>query len=1583
MARVGLHRGLVRLRRAVGRREPLLAELAQPEEQLDPLGAGGLPRALRQHVRELRPALEARVDPLERRERGRGRPGVERDGAAQERGGAREIGELLLVERAQPEGHLRDVGRREPLELVLVDRRELLVVPALLRERLHPLPEGAVGGVHAERLAEGEEREVGLAELLLAQVGELDEERLALDGVGALARADLEHRGLAEGVALGGVRGLEGERRARVRRVLLEQRLEARDRLRVVRASPEHLLVQRERALAVEESGLLQLGQPVLQPDQRGRVAGLGGEGDLAGEDLAEIHPALRLRAEPVEPRVRLAVLRRDLDEPLRGDDRARRVAEPLVLHGGEIREQPRPHLDVLLAHHRPPDRLRERVRVRASAERLDEAEHRLAVLGDEVQHALPRLRGARRLRLGEARDPALVLGPGGGLARAIRVLREDRGVLVREPRRGGVRPHEGERVLRVRIRGERAPRREERQLRVPQRTAVRLGDAAEEGRARGGIRLVRGPGLERVDDLLVLALGGVDRLEHERGLDRGRARAARELLERGERRRVARHLREDLAVAGERALRVGEALVPDPAEPEPQLGRLGHEVGLAVGDPDLAAEDLRELVPALGGAEQLPEQTERVRVLGVHREDLPVRGDGAFAIGELFGHDLRHLEQEFLARRHCRRDVGEPLQRPRELARRAGLPVHAGERTERLRGGRLRGDLLEPLRSEIETPEPLRREYGEPPPHVECRLARQIRAERVLERARELRPRTRRRGQPLEVRAGTGGVLAALDRVLELPELRPERLGPIAEPLVEGGDLREEAGPLGAVGGLEAHLEQRRELPRVAGGPVDVLEQAGRVSGDLGPLQHPLERRDGAGLAGALGEHLRVDLDRAARLGARLEQRAAAQQEREAARRIADRRGGERREDLVELGAGLRARQQPLEPEQRLERARVGGPGRAERLERGGRVPHLLDELRRVEQEPEPLRAGGERRAPPRDVQDLGGGARGGVEPLERLERLRVVGRGREHPLPRLDGRGAALRRAGARGPAEQRQRLVRRRARGRLVEHRRELLLVSGLAREPGEVLLGRGARRAALPERAARGDEGEVGSGEVALEQRPQLGEEPRALSRLLDRGEARLAHRDPAGVLARGAQGRVGGLERLAPDRAGDGRERDERLARGDAPRVAAQEVAVQRERAGGVAEPLAPELRERRGDLRLERAGEPGLEHPGELLRTIELHVEPLEGGPRVRVVREPGDLRPRRGRPRRVGEPVLGDRGLLPEGVLPLRRVGSATGELRADVGELAPALAGAVEAPERGEGLAVARGRRERAGPRLGGAVAVEPPVGEVGPLAEERAPQLGRGGVAQLVVEPRARLELLALGGEAAQLAAGLGVARVSPHRLRARGEREGELVQLVLGDPRRAEVRGGAGARVGVGAGLGLERAHALPRIRMRRQRARRDEHRLGVGALELLLDRRERGGVLRVREERGRDPLRRAARVAEARGDPRGLERRAGGLGGVPRRLRELPERGARARPRRRPRRARPRAARAAVRAAPGPPRRRPRAARRPPRRGRAAARRAPRRAARGARPAPDPARPRRGSRAARPPRPTARPRAWRA
>ena len=361
VARIGGDRLLVGGRGALRRGEPLLRELAEPEEERDPRRALLRRRLALQHLGQLRPGLEPAVEPLQRREGRRGRGRIDLAGAPEEADGARRLAERGLVEPAEDERHGGELRRRQPVERLLVEHRQLLGVARPLGELLQPAAQRRVGRVLPEGPPEGQEGPVGIPERPLAQVGELDEEGAPLDGIGPGRGPRLEGRRLAEPVAGRGVGRLERQRRRGVARVARQEPLDPRQRDRVLRALPEHLPVELERPVAVAEPRLPELGEPLAQPARPGALAGGGVQLELAGQDLGQLPPPLAGGEEPVEPGERLPARRIELQLAARAPHGPLGVPEPLLLERGEVAEEARPLRRPLLDREGPAQRLLQR----------------------------------------------------------------------------------------------------------------------------------------------------------------------------------------------------------------------------------------------------------------------------------------------------------------------------------------------------------------------------------------------------------------------------------------------------------------------------------------------------------------------------------------------------------------------------------------------------------------------------------------------------------------------------------------------------------------------------------------------------------------------------------------------------------------------------------------------------------------------------------------------------------------------------------------------------------------------------------------------------------------------------------------------------------------------------------------------------------------------------------------------------------------------------------------------------------------------------------------------------------------------
>ena len=319
-----------------------------------------------------------------------------------------------------------------------------------------------------------------------------------------------------------------------------------------------------------------------------------------------------------------------------------------LLLHLRQLGEQRRPRGRIFLDRHPAPEHLGQRLGLARGAMRRRQARERLGVVRRQLEEPRPghgRAAGVAAPH-GEVRHPSPELGPGARVLRPVGNLGDEGSELVGEAVRLGQPACQRQRLGRVGVLAHGACGGEEGELGVPERPGLHLGHAAQDGPPAAGVRRRLGARREGLDELLVLALVLVDGLEERGRLDRTGATGPRHLLQSRQRRRMARHLVEHAPVALQRARDVGEALLADAAQPEAQLGGLGHEVGPLLGGRHLAPEHLDELVPALGAAEELPQEAQGVRVLRIDGEDLPVRVHGAFLVGEVLFHHLRHLAE-------------------------------------------------------------------------------------------------------------------------------------------------------------------------------------------------------------------------------------------------------------------------------------------------------------------------------------------------------------------------------------------------------------------------------------------------------------------------------------------------------------------------------------------------------------------------------------------------------------------------------------------------------------------------------------------------------------------------------------------------------------------------------------------------------------------------------------------------------------------------------------------------------------------------------------------------------------------------
>ncbi len=404
--------------------------------------------------------------------------------------------------------------------------------------------------------------------------------------------------------------------------------------------------------------------------------------------------PAHRLRVEPLEGVDRSRV-EAHLEDLLVDPDRRSRVAELLVVELRLLEEELLP-LPVVLGHLGAAlDHLEER-RVVAGlfVERLERHEG-AAVVGPEVERLLVVLlreaglaeRRARDLRDAE-RDLELQLAVADLLDRRPEEL-DELDVLAR----GGGEPLgalDPRRQLGIGHRlAEAAGRVRERANGVAERTLGHLRGARDCRELRGhGVGVLR-LDLEDAEELLVLAVGLVQRVEDLRGLE-ARARVVEQGLERRTAALVRRLDRERLPVRLDGGSDVAELLLPHLAEAreDAQLvvrGLRQAEVGL---------ERLRQVQPAVGELVQRRERGERRPVGAVVVDDGAVREDRGGDVGEALGERPRDAHEE---RAPAFAVVGLALAGPQdlhELRPALGALVQPVEGRERVRVARV---VLEP----------------------------------------------------------------------------------------------------------------------------------------------------------------------------------------------------------------------------------------------------------------------------------------------------------------------------------------------------------------------------------------------------------------------------------------------------------------------------------------------------------------------------------------------------------------------------------------------------------------------------------------------------------------------------------------------------------------------------------------------------------------------------------------------------------------------------------------------------------------------------------------------------------------------
>ena len=416
---------LVGVGRLVGHGQPLLAEPAEPVEELHPIAAGGRHGPRLQHLGQLGPGLEPLQEPLQRRERHR------RGGRVERASPLVPLGRLRRPVRASPRRADPAPARPTPWARAGASRPRPRRAPPAPRTGRSSPPAPRCGRAARRRPGRRGRRARGPRRPARARPAAPRGGRPA-GTRGPCAPADRGGPRRASPAPWPAAGGCRRRRRpspapggARVAGILVEHGGEPRQRLRRVGARRQHLLVEGQRPITVHQPGLLQLAQPLAEDQHRGRVAGLPGGRELATQQVAQLHPALAGHVQPVEPGHGHAVPRGQLQQPLQRGRGAGRIAEPLLLQHRQVRQQGHPPLGPLLERQRTPQRLLQRLGVGATAQRVEQAGARLAILRRQLQQPLPGLGGARRVRL-QAGQLALVLHARRRLVGAVGVLGEE-----------------------------------------------------------------------------------------------------------------------------------------------------------------------------------------------------------------------------------------------------------------------------------------------------------------------------------------------------------------------------------------------------------------------------------------------------------------------------------------------------------------------------------------------------------------------------------------------------------------------------------------------------------------------------------------------------------------------------------------------------------------------------------------------------------------------------------------------------------------------------------------------------------------------------------------------------------------------------------------------------------------------------------------------------------------------------------------------------------------------------------------------------------------------------------------------------
>ena len=1022
VARSPLDHAAVRVDRARGVAQLALAHVAQPEQEV---GAGGVGLGhlglAGQHVGQLAPAAQAPQHAIERGQRGR-LVDVGRRGPAERGRRARQIGERLLVDLAQPHRvGVLELGVEAALgELPLEQRRQLGPRAAHLRQPLERAQEAQIGRVLVERAGPGLRRRAQVAAQRLVQVGQrrpLIATRLAIAGQ---LEAPLGHLDQPVGVAGGAQVALEQRRRGLGVIVLGQERLERGLGPGVAGQDLQHRAVAAERRLGLAQLGL---AQPRRAVRELGPGRGLGGQERAAIEHVELLGPHPVAGVQPVELGQRGGVAGVGRQHRLEVGDRLVRIVQVALVDRGQVEPQ-LPRGRGVVGQRQP---------------LLDHADQLAGVAAGAVQ---PLQRGQRRHVVGRGRQHLAVRDD--RLRRALEHVIVERGDAVEQRQ-----PH--------------------------RRVVGQLGPARHHHHQLVGARLDRQQAIERRQRVGVV---GRD-LEHlPPRRDRRAVIAALGLVDLGQpgqREVLGRRVHRRRGAGGQRLAQ----RVPRP-HPRAQRGELIEDVVAGRLDPPGPGQRRERhaevAAAALVDRRDLHQRRDLIARVGLERQ-LGVEHHHQLLPPVAVPVDrLEHAERALAARLADR----QPLERRQRALRRLGgqdllvlieravevagvLLEHLGQRQPAGDLVGLAGRALDPIAEQVGEVVPALEAAVQPLERVGRALVvepgRQAvgqidhRAPRV-DRARQIDQALLEHRRLARVQIAAQGVVAAdRDHVVVDPDQRrpllvpPEqRLGPRQQrqPIVVDRRGRRQRAPVGRAarpGGVEAAVVDRRggdrqlaQVRRVAG---VVVEDALVGGGQAGPVaahrRQPVQLVADVRIARVLGQLPRVPAERAVEILELL-----LVEPRDAADQIDPRVGlalavelhlvqpGQRGpvvardvDRLEHLGGGgppVGVAEQPLERGDRAGVAGVAAQRRGVALDRGGDVAQLLlvqaaqldpqrDRLVERLDEAEPALVQIDQVAPAPLL---------AVHRVERRHRLGVAGVGLEHLLPRRDRVVGAAQRAG-----------------------------------------------------------------------------------------------------------------------------------------------------------------------------------------------------------------------------------------------------------------------------------------------------------------------------------------------------------------------------------------------------------------------------------------------------------------------------------------------------------------------------------------------------------------------------------------